>query len=114
MFQLRPTQHGQRGNALVEYVLLLTLVALAVVMGVSFTGRSISSEMGAVANELASFWGAGSGGSGGGAGSAATGAGNGQGSGGSHGHGNGNGNGGGNGGQNNGNGGPDNGSGNGK
>jgi Flp pilus assembly pilin Flp len=106
MFRRRPSLRGQRGNALVEYVLLLTLIALAVVMGVSFFGYSVSGEMGAVGNAVASAFGAGSAGSGSGSGSG--GATNGGGSG--HGHG------GGNGGQNNGNGsgGQDNGTGNGK
>ena len=95
-------RRGQRGNALVEYVLLVAMVALAVLIGVSFFGQSVSSAMGSVADEVASLLGEGNSGS--------SGAANGQG------NGNGRGNGGGNGGQNNGkgNGGQDNGSGNGK
>ena len=97
MSQLRSRDRGQRGNALVEYVLLLTLVALAVVMGVSFFGQSISTEVGVVADEVGSLFG------GGGSGPASGSAGGGQGTG--HGHGAGNGgqnNGNGNGGQDNG------------
>ena len=107
MFQRRPSRRGQRGNALVEYVLLFTVVSLAALMGVSFFGRSVSGEMGAVANELSSLLGGEAGGSSSGGSSGAGAANNGQG-GGSNGHG------GGNGGQNNGNGGADNGTGNGK
>ena len=104
MARLRLIRRGQRGNALVEYVLLVAMVALAVLIGVSFFGQSVSSAMGSVADEVASLLGEGN--------SGATGAANGQGNGNS----NGRGNGAGNGGQNNGkgNGGQDNGSGNGK
>jgi Flp pilus assembly pilin Flp len=99
---------GQRGNALVEYVLLLTLVGLAVVMGVSFFGQAASTEFGIVADEVASLLSVGGSGSGSASGSA--------GSGQSSRKGNGNGHGSGNGGQNSGNGsgGQDNGTGNGK
>ena len=102
MARLRLIRRGQRGNALVEYVLLVAMVALAVLIGVSFFGHSVSSAMGSVADEVASLLGEGNSGS--------SGAANKQG------NGNGRGNGGGNGGQNNGkgNGGQDNGSGNGK
>ena len=105
MSRTRIIGRRQRGNALVEYALLLSLVALAVVGGLTFFGQSVSANVGMVADEVASLFGsAGSGGSGS-AGSAA-----------GAGHGNGNGHGAGNGGHNNGagNGGQDNGSGNGK
>ena len=64
MFRRRPSLRGQRGNALVEYVLQLTLVGLAAIMGVTFFGYSVSREMGVVGDAVASVFGAGSAGTG--------------------------------------------------
>jgi Flp pilus assembly pilin Flp len=91
MSRMHSIGRGQRGNALVEYALLLSLVALAVVGGLTFFGQSVSADVGIVADEIASVFGS--------AGSGSAGSG--------HGHGAGNGghnNGAGNGGQDNGNG----------
>jgi len=104
MSRMRMTGRRQRGNALVEYALLLSLVALAVVGGLTFFGQSVSANVGMVADEVASLFGSAGSGTAGGAGA---GHGNGNGSGNGHGHGAGNGghnNGAGNGGQDNGNG----------
>jgi Flp pilus assembly pilin Flp len=43
----------ERGSAIVEYVLLLTLIAVACLLAVSFLGASASSKYTAVAHSVA-------------------------------------------------------------
>lgn len=53
MSRMRSIGRGQRGNALVEYALLLSLVALAVVGGLTFFGQSVAADVDIVADEVA-------------------------------------------------------------